>query len=225
MGADRGERLRPLDSRNAPVQHPRMKSLVALLMLTFASSALSAKPELSGDAQFRRWLIHYLKSDYRDDPDLQNLVYGYALVDLNGDGRDEAVVWARNASCGTGGCDLNVFVHRKSGWDLFSSTTITRPPIKLLPQRHRGWRDLASWQTGGGIERPYEARLRFNGTEYEIAWPKDFTGKNPRPPRLEGRTLIGDATIPLFPSKCHKMKEAPSAFGPIPLKSAKRGSC
>jgi hypothetical protein len=177
------------------------------------------------DAQFRRWLIQYLKNA-TDDDDLPNLVYGYALVDLNGDGRNEAVVWASDSRiCGTGGCNLDVFVYRKSRWRLFSSTTITRPPIKLLVSRHLGWRDLAAWEAGGGIERPYEGRLRFNGTGYEPVEPVDWTGVHPRPPQLHGLTLIKDASIALFPSKCRRTQEAASVFGPMPIRSGKPGSC
>jgi hypothetical protein len=203
---------------------PTIAILTTLAVFGIGGPAL-AKQRSSEDAQFRRWLVHYLKSD-RDDDDLQNLVYGYALVDLNGDGRNESIVWARDGRiCGTGGCDLQVFIHGKSGWREFSSTTITRLPIKLLNQRHHGWRDLTAWAAGGGIKRPYEARLRFNGKEYEQVEPADWTGMNPRPPRLHGRTLIADATIPLFPSKCHRTGKASSVFGPMPIKSKNAGSC
>jgi hypothetical protein len=118
-----------------------------------------------------------------------------------------------------------VFVHGKSGWRSFSSTTITRPPIKLLASRHRGWRDLSAWQAGGGIKRPYEGRLQFNGRQYELVEPADWTGVHPRPPQLHGLILIKDAAIPLFPSKCRRVQVAPSVFGPIPINSDKPGSC
>jgi hypothetical protein len=118
-----------------------------------------------------------------------------------------------------------VFIHRKSGWREFSSTTGTRPPIKVLARRHRGWHDLSAWAAGGGIVRPYEQRLRFNGRKYESVEPPDWTGVRPRPPRLIGRALITDATIPLFPSECHRSQETPSVFGPIPVSSGKAGSC
>jgi hypothetical protein len=196
-----------------------------MLLLAIPALGAAAQKAPSQGAQFRHWLVHSLKSGYRDDADFQNLLYGYALVDLNGDGRNEAVVWARDANCGAGGCDLEIFTHTKSGWREFSSTTITRPPIMLLAQHHHGWRDLAAWAAGGGIKRPYEERLRFNGTKYEAVEPTDWTGVNPQPLRLHGRTLIRDATIPLFPNKCHRTEEATSVFGPMPIKSGKPGSC
>ena len=134
----------------------------------------------------------------RNDGDLQNLRYGYALVDLNGDGNDEAIVWARDAQlCGSGGCNLDVFVHRSSGWKLFSSTTITRPPIKVLSTRTHGWRDLAIWQAGGGIQRPYEARLTFSGKSYRIVG-SERTGRR-MPTSMQGQIIITEADISLFP--------------------------
>lgn len=217
-----------MDSTKAVAHGTFMKVLTALATMTLFLAPVSlanAKPTPSEDAQFQKWLVQYLKGN-RDGDDLQNLVYGYALVDLNGGGRNEAIVWARDRyRCGTGGCDAEIFVRGKSGWKLFASSPNTRPPIKLLLSRTKGWRDLAGWQAGGGIMRPYEARWRFNGKEYELVEPADWTGVKPRPPRLNGRVIIKDATIPLFPSKCRRIEEATSVFGPMPVKSGKPGSC
>lgn len=199
--------------------------IVFLLALSFAPPVRAeARSPPSEAAKFRRWIVHYLKSDHEDD-DLHNLVYGFALVDLNGDGRKEAVVWSRDQfRCGSGGCELEIFVHDQSAWRLFSTTEVTRPPIMLLPTRTRGWRDLSAWEAGGGIERPYEAPVRFDGTEYSISWPADFSGRKP-PSLIGGIVLIQDATIPLFPSKCRPTKEQPSVFGPMPIPSGPSGSC
>jgi hypothetical protein len=204
-----------------------MKLPAALLMIASAAAVAGvaqAKAPPSEDAQFRRWLRSYLLDmPYNeDDPDLKNLVYGYALVDLNGDGRNEAVVWARDANlCGTSGCGLDIFVHGKSGWQYFIDVATTRPPIKILPTRTHGWHDLSSWQYGGGVDHAYEAWWQFNGgNDYG-----NFRTKWKVPQRIQGRVIIKDATIPLFPNTCHKVEEAPSVFGPIPMRSAKAGSC
>jgi hypothetical protein len=192
--------------------------ILMLLMLPAAAAAQPSKGQPSEDAAFRRWIVHHLLSESRDGND-DNLVYGYAFVDLDGDGRREAIVWARGASrCGSGGCDLEIFVRGKSGWRLRSFTSVTRPPIKLLKSRTHGWRDLAALEAGGGIVRPYEARLRFNGKDYEIESPADWTGREPPPP-IQGRDIIRDASIPAFPTKCRHVEEAPSAFGPLPITS------
>jgi hypothetical protein len=94
-----------------------------------------------------------------------------------------------------------------------------------LVSRHHGWRDLAAWQAGGGIKRPYEGQLRFNGKRYELVEAVDWTGVHPRPPQLHGQTLIESASIPLFPSRCRRAQEAASVFGPMPIKLGKEGSC
>jgi hypothetical protein len=185
-----------------------MKSALGLLALLLWVPTIAAEPagrSSAEEVQFRGWLTKYL-SDDRTDYDVSDLVYGYALVDLNGDGRNEAVVWARdNRTCGTGGCDLQVFVHKKSGWQLVSSTTITRPPIKVLSTRTHGWRDLAALQAGGGIVRPYDARLQYDGKQYRSVSPEDWTGRKSAPV-ISGRVIIADATMPLSPSKCRQKK-------------------
>ena len=115
-------------------------SLVTLTLLLATLSSANAKPKLSEGAQFQDWLVRYLKNEYRDDPDGQNLVYGYALVDLNGDGRNEAVVWSNDGNCGTSGCDLEVFIRKTSRWHLAATSSIgTRLPIKILGSSSRGW--------------------------------------------------------------------------------------
>lgn len=194
-----------------------------MIALAYASAA-SASSKSSEDAQFRSWLIHYLKSDpdNAEDDDLQNLVYGYALVDLNGDGRNEAVVWARDAwRCGTSGCGLEVFAHDGPGWRMIWDVATTRPPIQLLPTRTNGWRDLSSLQYGGGVDHPYRAWWHFVGRDdlknRKLQWEV--------PRRIRGRVIIEDATIALFPTKCRRTDEAPSVFGPMPIKLAKPRTC
>lgn len=214
-------------SPDKPCHASAMRAVAALIMISLTlpllASAAPAGRVSADDARFKGWLAHHL-SEVPDGADA-NLVYGYALIDLDGDGRKEALVWARDSSrCGSGGCNLDVFAPDQSGWRLMSTTHITRPPIKVLTTKMHGWRDLAAWEAGGGIERPYEARLRFNGNGYEIEWPTDWTGRHVQPV-LKGRVVIRDATIPLFPANCRRVHEAPSTFGPLPIPSGKPGSC
>jgi hypothetical protein len=204
-----------------------MRVIVALIVMSLTlpllATAAPARKVSADEARFGRWLAHHL-SETPGGADA-DLMYGYALVDLNGDGRKEAIVWARDSwNCGSGGCGLDVFIDAPSGWRRLSTTPITRPPIEVLTTRTRGWRDLAAWVAGGGIPRPYEARLRFNGKRYEIEWPADWSGED-APPIVEGHVIIADAYIALFPAKCRKIREAPSTFGPLRIPSGKPGSC
>jgi hypothetical protein len=172
------------------------------------------------EVRFRHWIVNYIKSDpqHLDVHDLTDLTFGYALVDLNGDRRNEAIVWIRDqAYCGSGGCWLEVFRATRSGWRSFADAGIAHPPIKVLPTRTHGWRDLSERQYGGGTYRPFELWLRFNGRNYD--------SKGSKVPRgIHGRIIIKDAKIPLFPSECRRAEEAGSVFGPMSIPTGKPGS-
>lgn len=115
--------------------------------------------------------------------------YAFALVDLDGDGRREAVVRLMSHDwCGSGGCTMIVLAPVGRRYRLVSRTTITWAPIRALATRSHGWRDLAVSAAGGGL-KPARARLRFDGKGYPL---------NPTVPpaipmrRAEGRLLIGE---------------------------------
>lgn len=120
-----------------------------------------------------------------------------ALIDLNGDGRDEAIVHLRHAHCGTGGCGIEIFRRRGAGWRLMGRTSIGHLPVRYLGSRSNGWQDLTVLVAGGGIQPGYDARLRFDGRAYP---------HNPSVPPAEryvgnaGRGLISteDQGQPLF---------------------------
>jgi len=92
--------------------------------------------------------------------------YVNAFADLNGDGRDEALVYLSSGYfCGSGGCDLYIYTPVGRSWREVTSVSVGRPPIRLLNTRRHGWRDLGIFVAGGGA-RPHEARLSFNGRTY-----------------------------------------------------------
>jgi len=93
--------------------------------------------------------------------------YSAVFVDLNGDGTPEAIVYLTGQTwCGTGGCHLLILTRKAASYRIVTETTITRPPVRVLRRASHGWRDITVWVAGGGIEPPYEAVLRFNGTTY-----------------------------------------------------------
>src|SRR5690242_4943591 len=78
-----------------------------------------------------------------------------AFVDLNGDGRNEAVVYLLDPSfCGSGGCNTFVLTQgNRAAWQVVGNITITHPPIYRLPGGKDGWAELGVTVSGGGLAR------------------------------------------------------------------------
>lgn len=158
-----------------------------------------ALPVGAGGQGARRDALHaFLQSSFAEArenwPDT-SYVAGFA--DLNGDGREEALVSLYSGLfCGSGGCALYIYTPAGSSWRQVAELTIVNAPVRLLASQTRGWHDLAVHVRGGGMAMPYEARMRFDGRTY---------ASNPSlAPRLRGRpsgrVLIADETPsrPLF---------------------------
>jgi hypothetical protein len=93
-------------------------------------------------------------------------VYRVGRADLNGDGRDEAIVRLEDpGGCGSGGCTAFVLTPDGPGWRVVMRATVTRLPFRVLETRSRGWADLAV-QVGGGGLSAHEVRLSFDGRRY-----------------------------------------------------------
>lgn len=164
--------------------------------LLAAAAAFSVAPAKEARADLHRFLQQHL-ADHRGYA--SDARYAAALVDLDGDGRDEAVVRVSGARlCGTGGCNTYVLARSGRTWREVNRFTITWPPVRVLGTRSNGWRDLSVRVAGGGIIRGYEVRLRFDGRRYPLnptAAPAE-----PLPRGVAGRVLIaqGDEGRLLF---------------------------
>jgi hypothetical protein len=100
------------------------------------------------------------------DSDLKDRFFA-AFVDLNGDGKPEAIVHLTSTAwCGSGGCTTLILVRDGNSWRILTMITITRPPIRVLTTKFNGWRSIVVWVRGGGILPGYEAELRFDGKTY-----------------------------------------------------------
>lgn len=89
-----------------------------------------------------------------------------ALADLDSDGRSEALVYLRGSEwCGSGGCTLLVLRGQRGNWLRVSQIPATRLPVRLLEQRHHGWRSLQVHMGGGG-GAAHDAVLDFDGHRY-----------------------------------------------------------
>jgi hypothetical protein len=158
----------------------------ALLLALLLAWPASAPAQASRDAALRNFLqasFAEAREDYGDT------TYTAAFADLNGDGRDEALVSLQSGMfCGSGGCALYIYTPAGGSWREVAELTIVNAPVRLLSTRSRGWRDLAVTVRGGGIHIPREARMRFDGQTY---------ASNPSlAPALRrgtpGRVLIGE---------------------------------
>jgi len=166
-----------------------LSALAALLLLPALALAQPTREQS---------LHHFLQTALADArAEWPDTTYVSAFADLNGDGRDEALVSLYSGLfCGSGGCALFIYTPAGGSWREIAELTIVNAPVRLLATRSRGWRDLAVSVRGGGMEIPYEARIRFGGRTY---------ASNPSlSPRLRGRApgrvLIADdsPSRPLF---------------------------
>ncbi|NJM35046.1 MAG: hypothetical protein HC850_10465 [Rhodomicrobium sp.] len=92
--------------------------------------------------------------------------YDITGVDLNGDGRSEALVLFTGQDwCQRTGCSLVVFQEEQTGYRPVSHMISVRPPLLVGPESSFGWRDLMV-RTGGGPAPIRTVRLGFTGKGY-----------------------------------------------------------
>jgi hypothetical protein len=92
--------------------------------------------------------------------------YEFAGVDLNGDGKPEAIVIFSGPDwCQKTGCSLVVFQEEEVGYRPVSHITSARPPVLIGPEASFGWRDMMA-NTGGGNAPVRTVRLGFTGKGY-----------------------------------------------------------
>ena len=111
-----------------------------------------------------------------------------AEFDLDGDDRPESFVYVTDQDyCGTSGCLLLVLSPTHDSYRVVMRATATQLPVRILPTSTHGWRDIAVTVAGGGILKPYLARMRFDGRRY----PSNPTVRPAVPLRRAiGRVLI-----------------------------------
>lgn len=93
--------------------------------------------------------------------------YAYERIDLNGDGREEVLVYLMGSFfCGSGGCNLLVLAEApKGGYSLVNDFSITQLPVTVSPVKSRGWNDIWRLESGGGAKASY-VRHAYNGKRY-----------------------------------------------------------
>jgi putative lipoprotein len=124
-----------------------MKTRIVLTsLLAVLASAAAAQP--SRDAVLHTFLQERFAEDRTGFPDTR---YAHGWVDLNGDGRQEALVYMMSGNyCGSGGCTLYIYTPEQNSFYQHGSMSVTNLPVRALNSRTRGWRDLSVSISGGG---------------------------------------------------------------------------
>jgi hypothetical protein len=93
--------------------------------------------------------------------------YSVAFVELNDEGKNEAIVYLTGQSwCGSGGCVALILSLEGPSYKVVTKITVARTPIRVLKAKSKGWHNLGIWVQGGGIQSGYEAELHFDGKSY-----------------------------------------------------------
>jgi hypothetical protein len=91
----------------------------------------------------------------------QTARYSYHLVDLNGDGKLDAIVYPVGFYfCGTGGCTLMIFQGVGTGFQSVGQVSVSRTPIVVTSAKTNGWKNLIRTTAGGGLPLNY-SYLRY----------------------------------------------------------------
>lgn len=124
----------------------------------FLTIALLAAP-----AQLPPALITYLRHEMHTEP---NARVNIALVDLNRDGRKEAIVqFVNGPNCTDAGCRLLILTPTRHGYRAVGDVPRTRPSVRIADTSSHGWRDVATLVPDGqGGFRNF--RLTFDGQRY-----------------------------------------------------------
>ena len=143
-----------------------------LCFLLFAAVASAAEPPglRSAIAEHFRAVAERSNRVYgaRSEPaDASSYDFDYALADLNGDDIPDAVVLLKGDFCGSGGCTLQIYRGTKRGFSFVSSSTISREPVRILPERYFGWYSFTVL-VGGGGGKACDVLMRFNGHKYPL---------------------------------------------------------
>lgn len=142
----------------------QLLSITILLSLLIASSI---SPAQAVPASSEASLENFLQKTFKTSSSDGGTKYISAFVDLNGDGRQEVIVYFLGPDwCGSGGCTLFVLTPAGPSFKVITEMTVSHPPIRVLATKTNGWNDLSVRVQGGGIQPGYDAKLSFNGKKY-----------------------------------------------------------
>jgi hypothetical protein len=125
------------------------------------------------ETSVRMFLQDYLGAAGSQDKSTR---YVAAFAALSDSSKQNVIVYVTGASwCGSGGGTTLILAPDSSSYRVVAKITVSRPPIRALISKSKGWHDIAVHIQGGGIQPGYEAQLLFDGNTYP---------SNPPLPRL-----------------------------------------
>jgi hypothetical protein len=169
----------------------------AIAILSAASGAVAqdhGQAIAAQDGSLKMFLQRFLKDPIVGED--RTTRYVAAFADLDGHGKQEVIVYVTGwLWCGSGGCHTLVLAAEGSSYRVIADIVMTRPPVRVLTKKSRGWRGIAVWVQGGGVQPGYEAELHFDGETYR--WDRSA----PAVDRAEGEIAIPsiESAKPLYP--------------------------
>lgn len=144
---------------------------------------------------------------FREDFRLQNfridttVTYAYNFVDLNGDEKDEAIVFLEgNGMCHTQGCVVVILVRKEGKYELKSAIIPAEPPIFVSNRKTNGWRDLVVNLLSKDYSPASQRVIRYLSDEDGYGYPVD-PNRLPKPwPEVmdEGLTILAEQGEELY---------------------------
>lgn len=149
------------------------------------ADALQTTPAVR-DADAQQLLTDALATIYADSSG-RPLRYYSTFVDLNGDGKREAVAYVVGPDGCADGCDLYVLARDGARYKTIARIPTSRAPLYELDHRDQGWHDLLVTTLGaaGGTRRQ---RMQYAGGGYVPVDDNsaDDAARTPLIPNLDG---------------------------------------
>lgn len=146
----------PLTFNKMDKKHNPAGAQPVVVQRQFTAQRIS--PERSIDLEVQKALQQYFKI-HRTDP--KNTKFNAVRFDLNGDGKNEAIVlldW-----CSSAGCEALIFENKNNQLSFSSRIAHVEPPLMVGKQQHFSWQSLLVKVNNNLV------RLNFDGLSYPLS--------------------------------------------------------
>lgn len=126
-----------------------MKLLPCLMLPSAFAVALAGSPARAEPAPPA--LASVVKTYLHNKGDDTPQHFKHALVDLDDDQVPDAIVLLQGSLwCGNAGCRMLVFKGKDGSYTLHSTSSVSREPVRVLPEKAHGWHTLIVNTKGAG---------------------------------------------------------------------------